>query len=367
MLAYFGASLGSLSSYLTSLSIIGFYVLVKDWHKPLWPFIILGLLYFLISSINYTYLDIDNAFIKQFFRFMIVVVFGAELAQRTTTKDFYFILLLGGISVIINALIFPLANANFTPTYGRYSGFYLNPNLAGSICLFGYAISLSISKRYWKLMGAFIFTLAGILTFSRTFIVVWLIINFLTILQSKKNIFIPAIGVIVLVIVLTFSQNLTLNKERFGALQSVFGEEQIDTETIKKGSRQDTWALYYDMIMEKPLLGNGYLKLRIRKPYQGMPGVHNSFLMVLGEAGIIPFLLMLGIYVYLLIKSFNNFKTKPELFYISVVLLLNLMTGHGYFTNFQSVFISMFVFIQLQKHSLNINNEHISEGATVIE
>lgn len=349
MLAYFGGTIGSLTSYASSLLLVAYFVFVKDWGKPVWPFIILGLLYFLIGAINYTHLDEGNYFVKEFIRFMIVVICGAEVLKRTTTKDFYLIFLIGGISVMINALVFPSANANFSATYGRYSGFYLNPNFAGQICLVGYALSFAISKRIWKLAGQFIFTLAGILTFSRTFILVWLIISFVAIIQNKKNIKVPAIGVIVLVLIFAFSERLTLNQERFSAFQSIFGDEQVQTKVISKNTRDQTWALYYDMVMDRPLMGNGYLKLS--KKYNGLPGAHNSFLMVFGEAGIIPLLLMISIYIYLLVKSFSFFKTRPDIFYISLVLVLALMTSHQYFTVFYFVFVSMFIYFKLNEFS----------------
>ena len=76
MLAYFGSSLGSLSSYLSSILLLGFFVLVKEKHHQLIPFLGLGILYFLLSSINYTEIDEGNSFIKEFVRFMIVVICG---------------------------------------------------------------------------------------------------------------------------------------------------------------------------------------------------------------------------------------------------------------------------------------------------
>jgi len=365
LLMYFGPTMGALGSYTSSLSIIAYFVLVRKRHKLLLPFIFLGLLYFSIGSFNYTFIDIDNYFVKEFTRFMIVVVCGAEVMQRTKKEDIYFILLLGGISILIHALIFPTANALFGPTYGRYSGFYLNPNFAGQICLAGFAISFSISKFSLRLIGQIIFTLAGIFTFSRTFILVWTILNLLAILKNKKNLVLPLVGVGMLILVFTFSNELTLNTKRFSALKSVFGQEQVDTKTIKEDSRDKTWSLYYDMIMDKPVLGNGYRKLT--KKWQGLPGVHNSFLMVWGEAGIIPLLLMLGIYGYLLFKSYSFFKTRPEIFYVSIVLVLALMTSHQYFTVFYFVFLSMFIFIQLQKNSLNMNNQHFNNKPVLPE
>lgn len=346
LLAYFGSSLGTLSSYASSILLLGFFVLVKEKNKPVFPFITLGILYFLLCSINYTEIDVDNFFIKEFIRFMIVVICGAEVVQRTNNREIYFILLIGAVSVVINAFFFPFTHVEgFGENYGRFSGFYLNPNFAGSVCLVGYALSYYMKKR-WKLTGQLLFTLAGILTFSRTFVVIWLFLSLIAILNDKKNIVVPAIGALVLVLVFTFSSNLTLNTERFTALQSFFGEEPSKTEIINEDSRTETWSFYYDMIFDRPFLGHGFMKFQ--RKYNGLPGVHNSYLMVIGEAGILPFLLMLGIYGYLLIKSFSFFKIHPEYFYLSCVLVLTLMANHGYFTNFYNVLLSMYVFVKLR-------------------
>jgi len=358
LLAYFGSSLGSLASYASSLLLLGFFALVKEKHKPLFPFIALGLLYFLLSSINYTEIDEDNYFIKEYIRFMVVVLCGIEVAYKTSAKEVYYIVLIGAISVIINASVFPLANANYYPTYGRYSGFYLNPNFAGSVCLIGYALSYYM-KRKWKLIGQIIFTLAGILTFSRTFIVIWLLISIFAIVNDKKNLVIPAIGAFVLLLVFTFSSKLALNTDRFNALQSIFTEEQTKTEVINRDSRTETWSLYYDMIFDRPFLGHGFMKFQRRT--NNYPGVHNSYLMVIGEAGILPFLVMLGIYGHLLVTSFSFFKSHPEYFYLTCVLVLALMGNHGYFNNFYNVLLGMFVFVKLKELSVQ-RNFHFSSS-----
>src|SRR5690606_5933882 len=132
LLAYFGGGIGSLSSYLSSIIILVYFFLSKEKNKLLLPFIFLGILFYMLSSLNYSGPNEDVEFlIKDFIRFMIVVLFAGEFLHKTTNKDIYIILLIGAASIVINAIIFPLANANFYPTYGRFSGFYLNPNFAG--------------------------------------------------------------------------------------------------------------------------------------------------------------------------------------------------------------------------------------------
>ncbi len=345
--AYFGGNLGPIASYASSMLLLFYFVFTKEKHKPLLPFVLLGILYFLLGSFNYTGgLALD--FIKEFVRFMIVVVCAVEVLYRTNKNELYTILFIGSLSVIVNATIFPLANANFSPTYGRYSGFYLNPNFAGAICLIGFALSYSIKQKWFRIAGQLTFTLAGILTFSRGFIVIWLLIIVISIYNNRKNLVVPMIGVGVLIVLFALSSLLSLNKQRFNALQSIFEiDTQVQTGTITEDSRTATWALYTAMIAEKPFFGNGFKKLREKSV--GLPGAHNSYLLVLGESGFIPFLLMLGIYGYLIVFSFRSFKSRPEYFYLSCVLSLSLMVGHGYFDDFYNVMISMFVYVKLRQ------------------
>lgn len=352
LLAYFGSGLGSIASYTSSFIVLIYFFLTREKNKPLLPFILLGILFYILGGLNYSGTNEEVEFvIKDFIRFMIIVLFAGEVLYKTTNKDIYIILLIGAVSIVINAVVFPLANANFYPSYGRFSGFYLNPNFAGSICLVGYALSYAIPNKILKLTGLILFTLAGILTFSRSFIVIWLLLNIISIYNNKKNMLAPALGSLVLLLVFAISSKLTLNADRFKALQSIFGEEKIQTNTIQEDSRTDTWALYTDLILDRPFLGNGYESFKIK--LNGLPGVHNSFLLVIGEAGILPFLVIIGIYLYLLYKGILNFKLYPEYLYITVVLIMSLMVGHGYFDNYYNVILSMYLYIQYNKIASN--------------
>jgi len=349
--AYFGVTLGSTASYASSLLLLLYFFFTREKHKPQFPFILLGILYFTLSGLNYS-IGLASDFIKEFARFMIVVICANEVLYRTNKKEIYVILFLGALSVIVNATLFPLANANFYPTYGRYSGFYLNPNFAGSICLVGFALSYSMKIKWYRIAGQLIFTLAGIFTFSRGFIVIWLLINFLSIYYSKRNLIVPVIGAGVIIVLLALSSLLSLNRERFQALQSIFeSDKQIQTSTITDDSRTATWAMYTELIADKPFFGNGFGKMRQKTSI--LPGVHNSYLLVLGESGFVPFLIMIGLYGYLIAFSFQFFQTNPEYFYLSCVLSLSLMVGHGYFDDFYNVLVSMFVYIELRRLKYN--------------
>ncbi len=346
-LVYMGPSMGSLTSFATSILLLVYFFFAKPWHKPALPFIIFALFFYTISSFNYTENDTTNFFMKESLRFMITVICGTELLYRCRPKDFFYIFLIGAFSIILNAVVFPEANALHGLIRGRYGGFFLNPNFAGSACLFGFALSYKISSRTWRLIGQFAFTLAGIFTLSRTFVVVWLLINLIAIVRDKKNLLVPVIGGVVLIGVFTFTDSKMFQTDRFNALESFFDEGPVETETLERDSRTATWAMYYDLIMEKPVFGHGYTKFS--RKIGNLPGVHNTYLLIIGEAGIIPFLILIGLYGYLVFGSFTQFKTRPELFYIMVIACLAMMVSHNYFFNYNNVLLSIFVYLELRK------------------
>ncbi len=345
-LVYIGPSMGSIVSYATSLLLLVYFFISKPWHKPAIPFILFTILFFVISSFNYTEVDTTNFFMKESLRFMIVIVCGTQLMYNCKPKDFFYIFLLGAGSVIINAVVFPESNVLYGLIRGRFSGFYLNPNFAGSASLFGFALSYTIKAKTWRLIGQFAFTLAGIFTLSRTFVIVWLLINVIAIAKNKKNLLVPVIGGFVLIVVFTFTDTNIFASDRFDALESLFDEGPVQTKTLEKDSRTATWAMYYDMITDKPIFGHGFMKLQRRTG--NLPGVHNTYLMVIGEAGIIPFLVFIGLYVYLIFGSFKHFKNRPELFYTMIIISLAMLVGHTYFFAYNNVLLSIYVYLQLR-------------------
>jgi O-antigen ligase len=324
--------------------------------KPVYPFILLGLLYFSIASFNYNFLDVDNFFIKEFFRLLIVVTFGAAIVGQTNIRELYIVILIGTISIFINALIFPEMSINI----GRAAGFYLNANMAGALCVIGYGFSYGIKEKTLRIIGQMVFTLGGVLTFSRTFIVIWLFLNLIAIYRSKKNMLAPVIGVIALLLVFTFAEELTLDKQRFSAFQSFLERgDNRSAQTLQEGSRDETWAQYYDLVMEKPWIGHGFMSFQ--KPTNNKPGAHNTYLMIIGESGIIPFLLHIGIYTMLFIKSLGVFKSQPEYINITIGIILYMLTSHTYFVNFYLILISMYVYVHLKKEQKFENLKNTSE------
>lgn len=335
--------LGSLLSYIT-IGLISLYYFFETKTKPNWWIIIIALLYFTISSFQYYGPPID--FIPETIRYFIFVIGGYELIKHVEKKELFFFLLLGSFSIAIEAFFFP---SNF----GRYSGFYLNPNEAGFVCIYGYALVYSLKNMNLKLLGQFVFTLMGLLTFSRTFIVIWLFLNIISLKISIKNIRILGIGFLLFSALIFIDQSVGLNNPRFDQLKNIVTNENISSNEINEDTRMYTWAKFYDKIFESPFFGNGYGTFSGR---MGSVGVHNTYLMVIGEAGIIPFVLLLGYTGYLLYWSIYFFKRTPYLIMQTIALILFLLTDHNFFRHYYVVFIAMWIQYQVVKEKKILTN-----------
>lgn len=337
LLVVMGGAIGSASSYLMFIALAAYYFL-NNKNKPLIPFLVLGVLYYAISSL--TYVDYFNDYLVELVKYMLFVIAGAEVAKNTNNKILIYFLLIGVSSILFHVLL--------GSEYGRYSGFYINPNGAGFICIIGYSLCYSLDSKKTRLLFQLIFTIAGILTFSRTFIALWLLITIISAIQNKENFINLGFGFLMLVVLLSITAFLDLNTVRLTMIENIVsGNISSPSSGISTGSRFESWAIYYDDILENPIFGNGFKALSgIDEVKQG---VHNSYLMILGEAGIFPFLIFVGIYLKLFFKSFKKITTNPEYLYLSIVLLVLFLVFHNYFTNYVLLFVSFWVYINLNK------------------
>lgn len=344
----FNPTMGSLASVLSFVSLFLYYFFVKK-SKPLTALILLGILYYSISGFHFS--GPIELFIKDAVRYFLFILSITEVAKHTTNAEACFYLLGGAISVIVNALV-------YSDEYGRYAGFYINPNRAGLVCVLGFAFTYRLASKKFKLIAQFIFTLGGIATLSRYFLLLLVLINVLSLFANKKNVIGLIAGAVGLVVIIN-TPAFELNKDRFDALESFFSEGEVKTTTITKESREETWALYTDPIMEGFLFGNGFGSMQGHGgDTVGIKvGVHNTYLMVLGESGVIPFLLILIFYASLVVKSFRHFNTNPEYLYLSIIVSSFLMVSHNYFYNYVILFFTIWLYTRVGMKSKIINPE----------
>ncbi|MFK7833398.1 MAG: O-antigen ligase family protein [Winogradskyella sp.] len=334
-LSAYGGTVGGLMSYATIVLLALYYFLEKK-TTPNWWLIIISILFFMIGGFNYTGETVQ--FIMDTIKYFIYLISAYELAKHISTGEYNFFLLIGSLTIALEAIL-------FTSEFGRYSGFYLAPNEAGFICIIGYASTYGLKNKVFKLSGQFIFTLAGLLTFSRTFIVIWLLINVISLKISLKNIRIFGLGFLIVSTLFLIDEVVGLNNPRFEQLKSfVNNDNAVSSEELNEDSRSDTWAKFYDEILESPLLGNGYGSFTGKL---GRLGAHNTFLAILGEAGILPFILFLVYMGYLIYKSIVYFNKKPNLIMQMIGLSLFLMANHNFFTFYYVSFAAMWIQYQI--------------------
>ncbi|WP_198146887.1 O-antigen ligase family protein [Maribacter thermophilus] len=278
-------------------------------------------------------------------KYFIVIWGGYEVMRKTTSKEMWVFMLIGAISILGNMFLFnnPLKDG------GRYSGFYLDPNNGGLICIMGFALTFVMPKKI-QLLGKIIFTMLGLFTFSRTFIVSWLIMNLLSIKLSLKNAKMLGLGFALLSTLLVYNEFLPKKNQRLENLGAMISGNEEKAKELNKDSRLETWARYYDFLLDKPIFGNGYAAFGgngVAPPV----GVHNTYLLIWGEAGIIPLLIFLMYLASLIRKGYAIFKKTPQVLMMTLALSLFLLTNHNFFTTDYSIMILLWLHIQIYQEN----------------
>lgn len=234
----------------------------------------------------------------------------------------------------------------------RSSGFFANPNEAGLVACIGLAIgsALLLSQNATRLSnillpvaivsifltlsrGALIGAL-GVLTFG-------LVASLLKTSASGKSqtvMFFALFFVLaasVLFVVMGGIEELDLfspeQQKRLGELGRVLSQGEISDETTADRAGIATYAL--QMWSEKPLFGHGLGAMHLLKDI-GL-GVHNTFLMVLGESGILPLailLLWITTIVYWSAHELNSVVGLMVWLYMPI-LVISMATSHNTLDN----------------------------------
>lgn len=343
-----GDTLGTMLSYSSFVLLIVYYVFFMPGRSPNYWMLYLGLAYFTISGLDLYKFNDDGVWLAGIIKYSILMLFGSSFFREVTKKEMILFLLAGTVSVMVEGFFIP-------SDQGRASGFYYNANPAGLACLFGYVLTYSLKNKKVRQILQIFFTIGGLVTFSRTFLIVWFLINIMSIKKSRKNIRIFAIGLASIITIFIAGELLNLGGERFESFKSAFSSEKPKND-LNKDSRTDTWSLFYEYILDSPILGNGYRAFQgngIRKI-----GVHNTYLLIIGEAGIIPFIIFLIIVVRLSKKAWEYFKNDETLLYMSIVISLYLLTLHDFFEFPFMLSLVLFWFGQ----SESVNEHGVSEN-----
>lgn len=295
--------------------------------------------YFFFSALQYN--GNNMRLILMYIKF-VLYLFGLFIAIKNVDQNIIIVfLLLGAITILLDTLYFRFNDSQgngFVSEYGRYAGFYLNPNTAAMICLSGYALTIT-KINYWKFLSI-AFTLFGFLTLSRTFIATWFVITPIYLFYNRKYLVRTFLLVIISVFCLiTFSKEFNLDTDRYVFLVNLFSGK-INNEILEDNSRQDQWAKFYDLIVDSPIVGNGFETFSSSSVVdKNSQGVHNSFLLIFGEAGFLPFLLIISVFFFLFKECYYLRKENLTLLLSIVVIFIQFLVSHNFFSSGLMIFI----------------------------
>ncbi len=92
--------------------------------------------------------------------------------------------------------------------------------------------------------------------------------------------------------------------------------------------RSNAWQLGWDKIKARPFLGSGLGSFHSFDEIHGI-GVHNVYLMIWGEAGFMPFFLMVATIMMLYAMTFHRFDDRAWIVLVSGLLLVTTVQLYG--------------------------------------
>ena len=256
------------------------------------------------------------------------------------------VLLLASVSVILSPYYYPyMQELPLALGEQRFSGFFLNPNEASlsSVFFFNFILYRPYEKRMFNLFAVALMIVALVLTFSKTGVILFFASLMLFLLLKRKGM-LMLFAIALLTLSLQFlpdtlsnkiGSSLSLSDAQLRRLDLLYGflQGRIDSHTT--GYRIDTWNSAIPIIADGFPHGTGLGTFYYggNFPYQNeniyWQGVHNTYLMIVGEAGFVAFALFIVCYGNLLALALAS-KDKLPLAIIFNALLF-CMTSHNSF------------------------------------
>lgn len=337
--------------------------LLKYFFTFLTLFIFFGTLSLLLYYENlHPYTSLVELYRSYFSTFTIVLAFyfGSIyfLKQHGILTFLKFITILFLVTTVFTIFTNDLGVANLY-TYAsdslregsRQSGLFGNPNEAGSFGLYFLVILLSSSLLFPKYK--FIFLLLSLVaiysifvTFSKAAIgtgglilLIYFLFNLKNVLRlgrSNRRIFILTVVSFSFIFSSIYSQwdnifeSFTQGQQKRALSFYLLLQGEVSKKTTS--DRTITFNYGWEMIKSSPIIGNGFGSFHRFADGPLQLGVHNTHLLILGESGIIPFVLFLILFL-LLIKRSTQIKDIGIRFLIlglCVVFFISVSgTGHN--------------------------------------
>ena len=271
-------------------------------------------------------------------------------------KKIYWLALFSSLSGLLITISGLYAYGNYKAGEGRISGFFANPNELGLMINFAISMTLFyiLKKQSLKyIVFYFVLLYASVYTFSKASIITSLLITFLFLFYislSKSHLVLRykvyVISIISAVVIMWFSESIMSNWsiDQVHRITQTFRllNGEIDSESTT--GRSGLYQYGIQKIKSNPLIGYGIGTFSRFKEYELGIGSHNAFLLIIGEAGAIPFIFFLFNYFKLLVTTYLNqlIKERFIIYAISISLIIYFMGTHGVFhSRFVILFLSL--------------------------
>ncbi|WP_262300271.1 O-antigen ligase family protein [Microvirga sesbaniae] len=239
---------------------------------------------------------------------------------------------------------------NYIAASDRASGLFENPNEAGIAAL----MSLVLIYAYPARSGIVTFLQAAVafsalaLTFSKTGILTLSLLMAIVLIQ-KRSIWLTCLTIVAFALaalalsVVSESDLIRLTYDqrvRIADILSIFGGEISDQTTT---GRTDLWTVGIQRILAQLPWGGGigsfhalegtrrtviYPDDSSRIMYGNWLGVHNAYLMVLGEAGLFPFLFLMAFLLRLFIRGAQA-RNGIVAVSFGIIVCMDMVASHG--------------------------------------
>lgn len=343
-------------------------LVLKNYEKEsllFWGFTLFYILYLYLASISFILYNDDiysgNNYLITVRGYLSSIVILLCFYKLTTWAllnfDFYsllsrmYVFLLMGVGVIFFSSVIGF---NIGLDMDRASGFFANPNTAAGFILYCLCLTLcfAISERqkfgflYLLLVpllfyAIFItFSKAGLITFPLVvFAFLGLcILRYKKLFKSKRKIFawlFLSIIVAIAIISIYFSSIVEqLSWGQFLRLQRTLAFLSGEFTEATTSERSTLFSIGFNLIADHPIIGNGLTSFHAYDiPVNGKHiGVHNTFLLILGEAGFLPFIMYSILIVVLVVKSWKLKNLSISFLFLSIMIvyIVNVAgTGHN--------------------------------------
>lgn len=294
---------------------------------------ILKMNYVVANTISVLTVTCIAAFTYQYF-----IVHG-----RSFINAIFYMVLLSSCSIPLSPLLLTVYS-NPPAEISRGFGFFANPNEGGILSVIGLGLLLA-AKIPGTLKTVFyvVLLMNTVLTFSKSSMLLFGLVSMAAFATSgsreKMRYSVVIIGAMMVAsyVAPTFYEGLDhVQKRRIDQVLAIATQGEINADTTS--SRSDLWEIGLGKINEHVLIGNGLGQLHHMKggiSSLGVEqGVHNVFLMLWGEAGVLVFIAFLFFCFAYLFDWVVLLKVMPKpLLTVSMVsficLFMDMMSAHN--------------------------------------